>query len=662
MLFRIFIDNTLVQNPENWQTLKIEYQRDEDLKGLFVKYANDLKLAGTGYNLINNAINYNGVCTLLDVRVESRCNEYDNWSIIFTGVIRCKDVRFEQIGQECFVLVDLEQSNPSATLSESADVQVSLFSENSVNNDVPIDFDPHELYERFAPLTGTAIPENTSPWFRGNPIGYECKTVVDQLLSYLTDGQLRLRSDIFDLAPNDDYWNITLTNDLLVNGDIVTCGITDFWGNQVTASFIATGSRTNDLVRWANAIIYASQLMGSCPDVSNVQRQGDNRFFKPYGVAEAIPTGSSALLLRAYSEIQSVTTSVNGTGTITLTVTHDIVYQRGLKGLHIVKGNQWWQMVSAKNTEMFFSFENLMKLLSSAFNLQYDFEYDVDEDQWYLRLEPMEYFFSSASSVYNFVNVPDLEKKFDEKRIRTGLKLGANYTEDTWNLTGLFVLINITTGDFIQELVFEDTEKTFESYDFRGCVQGVYEDTYDTQYTFGGAGQINQMTLPNGWSISTYNDIAQKVFFMDTEFNLLSGNHEFRKFNYQRSELVGGVYALVDHYMYNANYTVWQFLQWHYFGLASPITVRIKAISAYLNTAGTTYTTSISTGAPQPLTTLPNNNFLQRFKFRYPISPSDFALIGQRAKVQLEGEDAYLLNIDYTLYNGMAEVELMVNL
>jgi len=663
MIFRIYINNTLVDNPENWEALKIEYKRDDDLKGLFVKYSNDIKLAGIGYNLINNAIRYDGVCTVLPVRVESRCHEFDNWNIIFTGVIRCKDVKFEQIGQECFVLIDLEQNNPSATLSESSDVQVSLFSEESVNKTVPIDFDPHELYERFAPLSGLAIPANTSPWLRENPIGYECKTVVDQMLSFLTDGQLRLRSDIFDLAPSDDYWNIALTADTLANFSTVSCTITDFFNNQITASFIATGNRTNDLIRWANAVIYASQLMGSCPDVSDAFRSGDNRFFVPFGIAEATPTAGTALLLRAYSPIQSVTTSVSSLGgNVTLTVTNPIQYTRGLKGLHLVKGQEFWQIWGAANIEMFFSFENLIKVLSATFDLQYDFEYDAGEDQWYLRLEPMEYFFSASASAYNFTNVPDLEKAFDEKRIRTGLKLGANYTEDDWNLTGLYNILNPTTAAFLNEFVFEDTEKVFESFDFAGCTQGVYEDVYDNQYTFGGAGQINNMTLPNSWAISNYQSIAEKVFFMDTKFNLLSGHHEFRKFNYQRSKLVGGVYTLVNHYIYNANYTVWQFLQWKYFGLASPIAVRPKFITAYLNIAGTMYTTSSSIGAKQALTTLPNNNFLQRYKFSYPISPSDFASIGQRAKVQLEGEDAYLLNINYTLYNGMAEVELMVNL
>ena len=662
MIFRLFINDTLVANPENWKSFKIQYTRNEELKGLFVKYANDIRLAGDGYNLVNNAITYNGICTVLSVRVESRCNEYDNWGIIFTGVIRCKDVKFEQIGQECYAIVDFEQNNPSATLSENADVRVSLFSDESINKVEPIAFDVHEVYERFAPLTGISIPENTAPWLRNNPQGYLCKTVIDQMLSYLTDGALRLRSDIFDLAPSDDYWNIALTNDLLDIDDVVYCTITDFFNNQVTASFIATGNRTNDLVRWANAVIYASQLMGSCPDPNDAFRTGTERFMKPFGIAEATPTANTALLLRAYSPIQSVTTAVIGTGSITLTVTHPISYTRGLKGLHVIKGQEFWQIFGSAPIEMFFSFEDLMKTLNAAFNLQYQFEYDSDEDQWYLRLEPMEYFFSTSGSAFNFTNVPDLEKSFDEKRIRTGLKLGANYNEDDWAMSGLYSLTNPTTGQFINQFFFEDTENTFESNDFGECAQGVYEVLYDTQYTFGQAGQINQMTLPNGWSISNYNDIAAKVFFMDTKFNPLSGNHEFRKFNFQRSEVVGGVYTLVNYYVYNANYTVWQFLQWHYFGLASPVSVRPKIISQQLNKLGTIYSGSSSVGAKQPLTNLPNNNFLQRYKFRYPINPTDFANIGQTAKVKLEGVEAYLLDIEYTLYNGMANIELMVNL
>jgi len=665
MIFRVYLDNVLVDNPENWQDFEIEYDRNEDLSGLFVKYSNNIKFSGIGYNLIRNKINNDGICSVISVRVESKCTTFDNWSIIFIGVIRCKDVKFESVGMKCFAIVDFEQNNPSAVLSENKDIKVSLFSDYSINNVVPIDFDVHEVYERFVPLNGDAFPEGTA--LLNNPHGYLVKTVLDQMLMYLTDGQLKLRSDIFDTQPLNDTWNIVFSSDLLINGDIVTISIVDYWQNRITCSFEATANRTNDLIRLSKAIIFASNLLGSCPDPNDQFRMGDSRFMKPFGIANAVPTAGTAVLLTAYSKIQSITSSVTGAGSINITITNPIEYTFGLQDMHIIKGQEFRILEDSAPIEMFFSWQELIDILNAAFSLEYQFEYDADEDQWYIRLEPKAYFFSTSTAVFNFVNVPDVEESYDEKRIRTGMELGQNYQEDTWYLPGLYSLISNTVWGFINKFMFEDTQKTFEAYNFRECAQGVYRKVYENGYSFPQGGQINHMSTPQNTTVSTWQQIFERVFFMDCKLQLsFPPEQQFRQFIYQRCFLDGGVYVLEDNHIYNANYTAWHFLQWHYFGLASPITIRPKGMTAILNPAETVMTYSSSTSPAQPLIVDENNNFLRIVKFMYPMTPDFFeeanSTTFSKAKVRFEGVDAYIRNIKYTLYNGMAEVELMVNM
>jgi hypothetical protein len=544
---------------------------------------------------------------------------------------------------------------------------VSLFSENSVNNEIAIDFEVEEIQGRFLPLSGLAMAENASPWFRNNPHGYKVKTVVDQILQYLTDGELKLRSDILDTAPIPyDAYTITLSADALNPGDIVNLNITDYFQNNINASFEATANtlvdRTADLVRWAKAVIYASNRLGSVPALANAVRSGQDRFVKPFGIAECTSSGRTLLTILAYAPLQSVTAT--SAGSVTLTVTKTLTYTKGLKDLMIMKGEEWLKRYPADATEVYLSFSDVMKVLNASFNLQYQFEYDSGEDQWYLRLEPMEYFFTTPGTPFNFVNVPNPDAEFDTDRVASGIQLGQNYKEDTWYLPGMFNLyINAAPWfTWLNKWYYEDSQIIFDAFNFSDCGQGVYEMTYPLGYTFAQAGQINQCSLPPNYSNSNTPSIQEKMFLMDCQTIVAFPPYRsFRKYNVQTVEAVAGVQTMVNNYIYNANYSAWHFLMWHYFGLPSPIAIRPKAEIWQLNLASTAFVGTSSTGAKQALTVDANNNFLKFISFDYPISPTDFATITQTGEVEYEGQSAYLKKITYYLAKGLAKVELMIN-
>ena len=384
--FRFSLDAVVVSHPRNWRDIEIVYERDEKIKGWFVKYTTQFEWVGDAYAAIKTAFDLD-ICDTMDFLLERRCSRFESWTTVFEGVIILEDIKWSE-DYMCKIDSVVE-------LNECLDDFIDY-----LEKDFDINTDGTKSYTKEPGSPGSALTSpiedikdwpiyGTSPplfWaIHSFPVyndvqqGAKIETVLSNMIRWMTDDCMDLESDFFttDRVPTIIRFDVTSAP---ANGDFISLEVRDAFNDtykyemEVDATWIAT---------WEKVL-----------SLSETIEVPTRVFTDAFNVTHATVTTTERFEIYYYGEMEIVSSSF-GTGAGTVTIEQDYVY--GGNQLFIASG----LMLQGKSPDEVGSgslnFVQLFEYLTSRFDLGIVFE-DVAGD-WKVKIEPISDILSSSSSV-----------------------------------------------------------------------------------------------------------------------------------------------------------------------------------------------------------------------------------------------------------------------
>lgn len=192
-MFKFYLDNTLVNDPENWKDFEETLEYDIENNTYLFSYAINLKFnGGDAYQYIVSQYDVNS-CDVIELKVEQ--NIFGNYEQIFVGNIFLSDITINRI--KCNVECPVQESGFTSFLNNNKNIVVQLAeditgikSKNGVSltNQLNIQWANVVL---FNPSTGVT---NFSSSVKGYYI-YDC---FKFLIAYLSDLQIGFESNFLD--------------------------------------------------------------------------------------------------------------------------------------------------------------------------------------------------------------------------------------------------------------------------------------------------------------------------------------------------------------------------------------------------------------------------------------------------------------------------------
>lgn len=191
-MFRFYLNNILVKDPENWKDFTETITRSKELNGLLISYDGELSFSGDGYALLYDLYLNSGFCNLVDVVIEQNiCGEYEN---VLSGYIFISDCKFNL--SRCVVDCSVIDDNYNARISNNKSIEIYLDSSLSKNL-VSITPCLTKLCTFFRPSNGFDIV--------GLRKVYPVYEALKYFIAFMTDGKVDFASDYLD-------WNLTQTD------------------------------------------------------------------------------------------------------------------------------------------------------------------------------------------------------------------------------------------------------------------------------------------------------------------------------------------------------------------------------------------------------------------------------------------------------------------
>lgn len=401
MQYRVYLDNQLLNNlPLGLEKFTKEFNRDNELFGIYVARSFDLTFIGDGYCILKDfQIEYD-VCSK-DILIEQYCN--NTWVTIFNGLIEVSSIEVdESLGQ---ATCEIQDNSPLVLLSRNADISVDMEATKDIFGNT------------ITPPTPTSISMD-SPTTAGIYTSkfYDYNSVIKQVVESITGVDCTVTSTFLNETPQPCIYEFTITGNL-ADVEETTIIFKDFQGNTQT---IVADSQTGvqHLEEISKRLLSSTQFVANTnTNISKTLQYNDDyrNFFYT-------STDSGLQTVTCYSNLPIEVLSATITGfsalTISFTKTQDFSDGGGTPVFcnYIMLKNQ------LAPYQFGLSFKEVMEVLNKEYNVYFLATYNnsggID-----FRIENFEYFYPSTPN-YTFDNVKNLKVKFNDTIASRQITLG----------------------------------------------------------------------------------------------------------------------------------------------------------------------------------------------------------------------------------------------
>lgn len=184
--YKFLLDGIEVPDPQGWEQLQSNIQRDDFFNSLLVLQDGELAFSGYGYDYLYTKLQ-ESFCNVVEFKVMQQCGT-DDWIQIITGNVFVSDARFNE--KECLCSVKIEDNSFYAKINNNKNIKTSPFT-NKSKNGVSITTSPEYLLDIYD--LNDIIQRSDVPTVR----------VYDAfrfLVDFMTDGTVSFQSTSFDVG------------------------------------------------------------------------------------------------------------------------------------------------------------------------------------------------------------------------------------------------------------------------------------------------------------------------------------------------------------------------------------------------------------------------------------------------------------------------------
>lgn len=425
MIYRITLDDTEFQDV-HLDNLELKMER-VDFRGFFTTFSQEIEFTGDAYDYIISLASENP-CASIIVEIDVSCDG-QNFDRIAEGILSCKQLIIDQI--RCVVRAGVDDNDIDAIFDKYKSKEISLALTSSLKNSYALT-SPKRPIRSFFDETGTPLPQTNGVDYA---YGYRVSDVFDYLAKYITDGQMSLRSDFLTAAGDETTQNTFTFNQTPAVGETVTLTVEDEQNNTFIFSVTSDGNTTNFFTRFTWIVI--NVISSKFP--TSVVRQ----VWATAGASRIVTFEANA-----FTPSMNITTS----GATVITHTVNTTYAANARNLYISDGYRLTNRDSDPSVDRFLmSFDKLMEIMNHFYDLAYTIEKDGSD--YYLRIEPMEYFLTTSTTL-NTAAGEKMELKMIEDRISAAISVGRNLNDVFRGHA--FYFTNLSCGGAIDAQTGED--------------------------------------------------------------------------------------------------------------------------------------------------------------------------------------------------------------
>lgn len=442
--FRFKMDTVIVDHPVNWREIKIRYERDERINGLFIKYSTVIEWTGTGYDALVTAKAV-GLCDTVDILIESRCSRFSAFATETEGVVIIRDVVFDVTN--CTASAPIEQNDGNA-----------IFMSN-IGTDYDIGLSGTLATTQWEAVTGSfASFPGINNCNAAAPInGFFLKKVFwafDQLIDQASNGKLALVSDLFSDTYTEQIIRIEFTT-IPANTETAVLTLTDMFGHTHIYSCQSNGVAATFFVDWERTLTLSNKAVPS-------RREAEIAL-----VARSTVGPVERFDCTIYFPVTIVSFTF-GTGTATAVTQQAYAY--GLNELRIVNsmqrvgsnfstntGGAWAQMKAGLSV---FNFLEFFAACSSFANLGMAFE--ESGGNWFVRIEEVDFFYTSTPLI-TIRDIKNITNEIIDKNLPNEVLIGMIPDGDAMIYGDDNDAFTTNETDIILDTIYDcDTDRLFD--------------------------------------------------------------------------------------------------------------------------------------------------------------------------------------------------------
>ena len=662
MILQFTFDATVVSDPINWKDVRIFYKRDSVVKSLLVTYTSQIEFSGDGYAYLNAL----GICDVVEVLIEYKCGPYDSFATLFSGVIIKKDIVFDH--GKCRAKVVMEQNSGNYLFFKHKSEPVNMCNLDwgvyynlaqigpfTVNGDLGLNTINPDCYrlgtdngtaDLVESITGTSL--STVAGTGVESFGLLIDYVLQKMVYALSDGVLNFRSDFFTTQYQPTIFTIEFNGTMPTAGEIVEWVFIDEFGDTTTIQ-LEYNNFAQFTTALQNGVFFLTDRINR-----PVLLRSDPAKVQNYSQA---PPVYCIFELVFYTDVDLV--SFDPQSAVATTVKTQ-EWQMGGQDLYFLNGKmldkeQLDSGIILESLEYGFlsadilkiSFDELFSYLNKFLNLSFTIEFDAG--QWYLRMEPTEYFYT-ATPLLTINDVSGIVKSVDKSKIGGSVFTGTQ---------PLDIYYDYSNPAIAENLEIDGTWIVKPTIECEGVIS--LSSNKDKWCDFGERIAIHA---------TQQDDRSDDLFLILGNGVHVAGSHfEAIAFYYNLKPDVSAVTVISDFYCYNVPLGREEVLLYHGISLPSYTRTNHDILKQMIDTGGGLPYPQTFTDTQTPQVVRDGAAYTPIiFEFERYISLSDFLLIASSQQIAInETSDpvndvnCVINEIEFRVYDGFTRFKLAGN-
>ena len=187
-IFRFYLDSYAIDEPDGWGDLSYNVNRDLENNFVYARIEGSLKFTGSAYNYFNQIRLDNLYCNSVQLKIDIKCADTDQYVEYFNTIIYLIDCEFNTF--RCSVTAPIKDNGWATKIQKNKKIEAYINTNISKNLQPIAGVAPSQCL-MFAPTGGTYQPI---------PITgvYKVYYVLENLVKFMSDGQANLQSNFFD--------------------------------------------------------------------------------------------------------------------------------------------------------------------------------------------------------------------------------------------------------------------------------------------------------------------------------------------------------------------------------------------------------------------------------------------------------------------------------
>ena len=209
-MIQFYLDNTLFDNPNNWEELTESISYSSEVSGYIIEIKGGVNFYGGAYAYLRSVFEA-GICESIDVKILDSCAD-GNYKQIFEGLIFVSDIEWNLI--KCTAAVQFVDNSYISKIYNNKGIECVLGVERS-KNDVAITATAQTNISLLASGGGAGV---------ANATGYRIFDAFEFLIKFMSDDTVGFVSDYFD--PAGSGTDNTAKYSVIISGEEARTGTT----------------------------------------------------------------------------------------------------------------------------------------------------------------------------------------------------------------------------------------------------------------------------------------------------------------------------------------------------------------------------------------------------------------------------------------------------